>query len=228
MDTMYGKETASVIRDLNSQGIDKLSLVLRHSARDYHRDIQLEPFMCLTDQGRDMALHLGTLFPENLCLSFFSSHIGRCIETAYLIDKGFVKKTGGFTENNRVSRTMAPFYVRDVNHVVDLVMGGDVLTFIRNWIDGRIPETVLMNARDAAEQILRFMAGCLRESERNTLQVSVTHDWSIYLLKEFGLDLPHENYGKIAYLEGVVLFEKDGGIFITNHQKEPIPLNFPL
>lgn len=219
-------ETASLIRNLNRQGIDKMSLMLRHSKRDYHKDVHMEPFMCLTDDGRDMAFQLGTALPENLSLKFFSSHIGRCIETAYLIDKGFVNKTGGVTENNRVSKTVAPFYVRDIRQVVEIVKTTDVSTFIRNWIDGDISEDILMNAKEAANRMFRFLAGGLFESDRNTLHVSVTHDWNVYLLKEFGLDLPHEKYGKIAYLEGIVLFEKDDNVYIVNHQKEPVLLSY--
>ncbi len=219
-------ETASLIRNLNRQGIDKMSLMLRHSKRDYHKDVHMEPFMCLTDEGRDIAFQLGAALPENLSLKFFSSHIGRCIETAYLIDKGFVNKTGGFTESNRVSKAVAPFYVNDIGRVVEIVKKTDVSTFIRNWIDGDISEDILMNAKEASGRMFRFLAGGLLESDRNSLHVSVTHDWNVYLLKEFGLGLPHEAYGKIAYLEGVVLFEKEGEVYIVNHQKEPVPLSY--
>ena len=222
-----GVKTAALIRDLNRQGIDRMSLILRHSKRDYHPDVHMEPFMCLTEEGRNLAFELGAALPENLSLSFFSSHIGRCIETAYLIDKGFVARTGGYTEHNQVTRTVAPFYVKDLVRVVDIVKTMDVFTFIRNWIDGKLPEDVLMNARDAADKMLRFLAGGLRESDVNTLHVSVTHDWNVYLIKEFALGLPHESFGRIEYLEGVVLFEKDGKIHVANHQKDPVVLSLP-
>jgi hypothetical protein len=224
----YGGETAALIRRLNEDGIDKMSLILRHSKRDYHKDVHMEPFMCLTDEGRDLAFNLGTGLPENLSLKLFSSHIGRCIETAYLIDKGFVKKTGGYTEHNRVAKPAAPFYVRDIGKIVDIVRKTDVSVFIRQWIDGGIPEDILMNAKEAADRMVRFLAGGLWDSHPNTLHVSVSHDWNLYLLKEFGLGLPHEAYGKIAYLEGVVLFEKGGETYIANHQKDPTPISFPL
>lgn len=224
---MLGEKTAALIRRLNSEGIDKMSVMIRHSKRDYHKDVHMEPFMCLTDEGRDMAFQLGAMLPANMSLKLFSSHIGRCIETAYLIDKGFVNKTGGVTENNRVTKPAAPFYVRDVGRVIDIVKQTDVATFIRQWIDGDISDDILMNAKDAADRMIRFMAGGVWESGKNTLNVSVTHDWNVYLLKEFGLGLPHETFGKIAYLEGVVLFEKDGNIHIANYQKEPMPLSYP-
>jgi broad specificity phosphatase PhoE len=184
--------------------------------------MRLEPFMNLTDTGRDMAFRLGENLPENFSLRFFSSYIGRCIETAYLIDKGFVKKTGSLTENNRVVEVMSPFYVRDLKELGKSILSRDVFGLIRAWIDGYIPETVMMNAAEASRTMVKFVEGCLCESERNTLNVSVTHDWNIYLLKEFCLGLPHEDYGKIAYLEGIVFFEKNNELFAANYQTDPV------
>lgn len=214
----------SVVRDLNKQGVDRMALILRHSARHYDEDIHMEPFMCLTPKGRAMALSMGASFPENFSVEFSSSYIGRCIETAYLLDKGFVAKTGGLTRDNRVADHLAPFYVNDIRKTVNLVMEQEVLTFIRNWMDGVIGDTILMNARDAARHMLRYMAGGVRECEKNTLQVSVTHDWNMYLIKEYGLGLAHESFGKIDYLEGVVVFTRDNRVYIANHQKEPVLL----
>lgn len=225
MDAIYQSPTISLIKDLNKQGIDKLSLVIRHSARNYDEDIKMEPFMCLTPMGRAMALSMGELFPENFSVEFFSSYIGRCIETAYLLDKGFVRKTGGLTQDNRVADHLAPFYVKNIRKTVEIIMQQDVHTFIRNWMDGYIDETILLNAREAARQMFRFMVGGLLECEKNTLQVSVTHDWNMYLLKEYGLGLPHEQFGKVDYLEGVVIFSQNEKTYIANHQKDPVLLD---
>ena len=226
MNDRHWEKTASLIRRLNSQGIDKLFVVLRHSARNYHEDITMEPFMSLTDKGRAMAFQMGSSLPENFSIRFFSSYIGRCIETAYLLDKGFVKKTGAMTENNRVTDIMAPFYVNDLSKLADIIMSRDLFVFIREWINVHIPESILMPPKEAARKMFKFMVCSLWESEKNTLQISVTHDWNLYLLKEFGLGLAHEEYGKVSYLEGIVLFEQDGKIYITNHQKDPVILDY--
>lgn len=220
--------TLPLIRELNSRGISRMSVAIRHSARHYDEDVKMEPFMCLTEQGRSMALAMGEGMPENATLHFFSSYIGRCIETAYLMDKGFVRKAGGVTLNNRVAQDMSPFYVADIKQTVGILMETDSASFIRQWMDGAIDETILMNAKKASETMLKFMAGSLVELEQNTIQVSVTHDWNIYLLKEYGLGLPHETYGKIEFLEGVVVFEEKGKLFVAGHQAEPVPLRCSL
>lgn len=222
-----GMKTLSLIRDLNRQGIDRMSLMIRHSKRHYNKAIHMEPFMCLTEEGRNFAYQFGAGLPENLGLLFFSSNIGRCIETSYLIDKGFVYKTNGYTEHNQISRFVTPFYVNDLSNVVEIVQKNDVSTFIRSWIDGKISEDIMMNAEETANSMLLYMAGGLIESEANTLRISVTHDWNIYILKEFALGLPHEEYGKIDYLEGVVVFEKNRELYVASHQKDPVKLNLP-
>lgn len=217
--------TNALIRNLNRRGIDRISLAIRHSARHYDKDVKMEPFMCLTPKGRNMASDMGAALPENFTLEFSSSYIGRCIETAYLIDKGFVEKTGGVTRNNRIAEPMTPFYVRDIKKTVNCLMEQDVFTFIRRWMNGDYGDDMLMHARTAAETMMRFMIGGLGEIEHNTLQICVTHDWNLYLLKEYGLGLSHEDKGKVDYLEGVAVYEQNGRFFMVNHQSDPVPLD---
>ncbi|GAB6097877.1 hypothetical protein JCM14469_41310 [Desulfatiferula olefinivorans] len=228
MKSTHVAPVATLIRDLTARGVDRMSLLLRHSARHYDDDIRMEPFMCLTGKGRDMALALGAQLPYHVSVEFFSSYIGRCIETAYLIDKGFVRQAGGLTCDNRVVESLAPFYVNDIKKTVNLVMEQDVFTFIRNWMDGVIGESILMNAREAARQMLRVLVGGLREIDKNTLQVSVTHDWNMYLIKEYVLGLSHEQCGKVDYLEGVVLFPDGDTVYAVNHQTGPVALSMEL
>ena len=227
MNTHNTPPTLSLIRELNNRGISRMSVAMRHSARHYDEDVTMEPFMCLTGKGRSMAMAMGEGLPENATLQFFSSYIGRCIETAYLIDKGFVGKAGGVTVDNRVAMDMSPFYVKNMKKTVEMLLDVGTPAFMRHWMDGAIDDSLLMHAGKSAERMLKFMAGSVAEAERNTLLISVTHDWNIYLLKEYALDLHHETYGPIEFLEGVVVFEDGGKFYAMNHQKGPVPLKCP-
>lgn len=217
----YGQATISLIKNLQKQGANKFSIILRHSARYYDDDIQMEPFMSLTDKGRDFAYQLGEQLPEGMTARFFSSYIGRCIETAYLIDKGYVKNNGGITKNNIVTDSFAPFYVLDIQKLLKIMVEQDTFVFIRNWIDGNIPETIMQNAEDAANSMFSYILERFNEISENSIDIFVSHDWNLYLLKEFGIGLPHEKYGKIEYLEGLVLFMKNGEMFIAHPQTDP-------
>lgn len=220
---VFGKELSDVINALNKEGINRFSVIMRHSARHYDPDFEKEPFMSLTDEGRDLAFNLGKSLPESLSARFFSSFIGRCIETAYLIDKGFSKKSRGETVSNAVTERIAPFYINDLNGLTKLMKDQETPDFIRNWIDGKFPESIMLNARQASEEMFSFMTEKFQERPDNSIDIFVSHDWNMFLLKEFGTGLRHEDFGKIEYLEGLVLFEKSGKIYITNHQTEPIP-----
>lgn len=221
----YGNELISVINNLHQTGINKFSVIMRHSARYYDTDFQKEPFMPLTEEGRNLAYELGSKLPSGLSASFYSSFIGRCIETAYLIDKGYVNNSNVVTENNVVSEQIAPFYILDMQKLTGILRKQETSVFIRSWIDGHISESVLQNAKEASTTMFAYIIEKFKDVSEHAINIFVTHDWNMFLLKEFGTGLRHEDFGKIEYLEGLVLFEQHGEVFITHHQTEPKPLN---
>jgi len=213
----FCKDTLNVICDLHGQGIEKVAAIIRHSARNYDDDSRMEPFMCLTDEGKSFCSAFGEGLPDNRALRLYSSHIGRCIETAYLVDKGY-SKNGGKTDDTIVVSELSPFYVLDFMKTIEIIKEHDLMTFIRNWIDGKFDESILMSAEASVRQMITFITDQLNTSDNGALYICVSHDWNIYLLKELGLNLPHEEYGKIDYLEGIVIYENNGEFYITNHQ----------
>jgi hypothetical protein len=212
------------IQSLADDGVKKISAIIRHSARHYHQNVRLEPFMGLTENGKKFALDMGKAIPGGYEVNFFSSYIGRCIETAYLIDKG-VSCNGGKTNLNRLAEDISPFYIVDFEKTLDHVIQNDLSGFIRAWISGEIPSDVIQDAGVAAERMASFMKGSINNSDRNLLNISVTHDWNIFLIKEKILNLKIEDVGPVEYLEGVLLYQKDGDTFIKNHQCDPVKID---
>ena len=220
-ETIYGQKTISIINGLHRQGVTRFSVIMRHSARHYDEDIQMEPFMPLTSEGRAFSYDYGRNLPVGLSARFFSSYIGRCIETAYLIDKGFTAHKSGQTSNNSVTKDIAPFYIIDFTKLIEIILEQETPIFIRNWLNKQLPETTIMSAKASAVRMFTLLTIKFQELPEDSIDIFVTHDWNMYLLKELGLGLKHEENGAIEYLEGLVLFEKEGEIFITNHQSEP-------
>ncbi len=218
---IYGQKTISIIKDLHSKGVKRFSVIMRHSARNYDDDIQMEPFMSLTSEGRTFSYNYGKSLPDILSARFFSSYIGRCIETSYLIDKGFTAHKSGQTTGNAVSKEISPSYIVDFTKLIDIILEQETSIFIRNWINEKLPETTILSAKTSATGMFTFMMKQFQTLPENSIDIFVTHDWNMYLLKELGLGLKHEETGTIEYLEGLVLFEKEGEIFIVNHQSEP-------
>ena len=217
-DVTMGRETANVIEGLRKRGINRQVVLMRHSVRNYSEDPRLEPFMGLTEQGKEAAIAFGRAVGQMAPLTPCSSYIGRCIETAYLLQRGSSCKDGRI---NTLEEVLSPFYVKDFQKIIALALEHDLTGFIRGWIDGAFPETIIDSASSTASSMVQFVEQRLLGEELG-LTVGVTHDWNVFTLKEFALKLPHEIWGKVVFLEGVVFFHEGGRLMAVNHQTEPV------
>ena len=57
------------------------------------------------------------------------------------------------------------------------------------------------------------------------MAVCVTHDWNLYLLRTLLMDPDMKYYEDVAYLDGIVFYEKGGRIHTAHHQIPPTPVN---
>jgi hypothetical protein len=64
------------------------------------------------------------------------------------------------------------------------------------------------------------MAGLVEQGQLN-LNVYVTHDVNLYLIRELCLGQLIEEVGQIDHLEGLVFFEQDGVVQVSNHLGPP-------
>jgi len=178
--------------------------------------------MVLTDEGKELSFDLGKSLPEKMTARLFSSAFGRCIETAYLIDKGYVSR-GGQTVSNSVEALLSPYYVKKPFELAAL-MGNKPPDFIRYWFDGCISKDIIGDPKEVAREILSFPVKKVEGAAKNRIDIGVTHDWNMYLIKEYCMGLRHEEVGKVDYLEGVVIYRENGCVYIANHQCDPIKL----
>ncbi|RLC05168.1 MAG: histidine phosphatase family protein [Deltaproteobacteria bacterium] len=221
---LKAKQTMDTINYLLDDGIKKISLIIRHSARFFTEETRLEPFMGLTDEGKDFAFDFGAAIRPNPVPKLCSSFMGRCIETAFLIDKGFTQKNNQTIDHNCLERMLTPFYVKDIEKALPLIekQGNDL--FLRNWFDNRIDDTIMENPEKTADLLSEFMVEQIKNLKKNQIAICVSHDWNIFPLKEFKLGLKHETAGDVGYLEGIVFFEKDNQYYMTHYQTDPILL----
>jgi hypothetical protein len=213
--------TIELVRRLAESGSDRISLIMRHSARSYDADMRKEPFLGLTQEGKKMALEFGRKLPDGFQLRSFSSYIGRCIETAYLIDRGYSMK-GGATGIPEIEERLAPFYIIDLRKILGMASSYTAAAFIRKWIDGGIPEDIMMSPSSASFQMLDFLKHKLEDDPYGSrvLNVCITHDWNMYLIRELFLGIRQEEAGEVAFLEGVAVYEKGGEFFIAGRGVE--------
>lgn len=217
-------QTLETITTLMDRGVNRMSLILRHSDRHYHKDPMREPYMGLTEPGKTYALDLGAALPPALRPRLFASQFGRCIETAYLVDKGFTRITGDCLDHTVTSQTLAPFYIKDIKRALDLMMDRGINSFIRSWFDREIDTAVMEDPEATADLITDFMLERLDELADNQASICISHDWNIFPIKEFKLGLPHENAGDVGYLDGVAFYRENGTAYAATFQTDPVAL----
>jgi hypothetical protein len=201
---------------------DRISLLVRHSERHFHESAKYEPFMGLTENGKTEAVKFGSSLTHTPYPKLFSSYIGRCIETAYLIDKGYFQKYGQTNNNTHLSFDLAPFYIQNIEKAVSMVSetGSDI--FLRSWFNKEISEDIMLNPEEASQQIVQFMKQELQKLDKDEIGIFVSHDWNLFPINEFFLGLKHEEYGAVGYLDSVFLFEKDDNFYLASHQKNAV------
>lgn len=220
-ETIRSKETLEIINDLVAQGVEKISIIMRHSARYFGTNPQMEPFLGLTETGKEYAVEFGHSLTQELSPVFFSSNFGRCIETAYLVDKGYSKRHCWFKGHNTLAQELAPFYIMDMPRAFSTFqdMGND--SFLRAWFDKGLSNDMMQDSEQAANVLTDFLTNKMETLDPGQIAICVSHDWNLYPLKEHKLDLPFEEHGKVEFLESVVIFQQRGKNFIMNHQQEP-------
>ena len=218
---VYIDETLNTINQLADQGIRQAAVIMRHSARYFTEDPGKEPFMVLTEQGKDFSLTLGENLPLSPYPCFFSSFFGRCIETAAIIDKGYSKKHQRFNGHHQVAEVLSPFYINDINKAVSLVQEIKAEKFIRTWFNNEISHEIILDPEKTADRIADFLIETVDAVGENRIALCVSHDWNIFPLKEYKLGIKHEDVGVVGFLESVAVFKKDNTYYITNHQMQP-------
>lgn len=219
------KQTIDTINRIRLAGHKTIGVLIRHSERFYPEETEREPFMGLTDPGKRYAYDLGTRLHPSLVPQLYSSPLGRCIETAYLVDKGFTSKTGISTGHNQVDRCLAPFYVKDIQKAMDLVNQIKSQRFLRQWFDNQMSEEMMEDPVKTADKICGFMVDRLNALETDQIAICVSHDWNIFPIKEFKMNLRLEESGDVGYLDSVVFFENNHHCYLASYQTDPVRLN---
>lgn len=216
----YGMKTLDVVRQLQDEGIQKISILMRHSARHYDQEhMEREPIMWLTEEGKQFANTFGRNIPNTEVVRFFSSMLGRCIETAYQADKGYTA-CGGKTESNIVTIELAPSFVKNPPEVFKLHRELGTTELFSQWFAGNLSDEIVGQSKEVASTMIGTLTGLLAEGPGSHVDIAVSHDWNLYMIKHHLLNLDIEQTIVVEYLEGIVIYEKDSSYYITSHEAE--------
>ena len=172
----------------------KVYLLLRHAERNHitPQDKDFGAHVGLTDRGRSQAVLLGKMIPAIGDAVYFSSPVGRCIETAECIAEG--RKLAGYgniavpgiasvaADNVNVSPldALGDFFVRDVPAYEQTLREG-FYEGICKWLDVGVHDA-FCPLHERAEQMREMMF----EKASSRFNIFVTHDaWVVPCLSHF-------------------------------------------
>ena len=220
----YGLETVRMIKDRFAKGVDSGVLLMRHSAREYRRDIH-DLQNPLTEQGRNLSLRMGDMLGPDLNMRGFASTAQRCVDTADLIMQGTGRDDDGErgkTRDTRIIEAFGVFYALDqVRMWKGLQAANGLDSFVAKWLEGEVGSEIMMPARVAVSQILSVMKGRLMtispgKDRSQSLDLCVSHDMTLYLVRQaIGLETTFEQ--PVNYLDGLLMFETDGELRVSSH-----------
>jgi broad specificity phosphatase PhoE len=210
----YGEATLALIEDVYRQGVEHVAALVRHSAREFEpgRHDLLNP---LTDEGRMFARDFGKSLPKHLLVRGYASPAERCVETVQLILQGH-GESGGRVTRHRPIEALGVFYVLDQMKMYRaMTSAAGQVPFLASWFAGDVATDVMMPADLAAKLVGRVVASKLEAPlERPQLDVCVSHDMSLYLVRDRLLGLGVESAGAVDFLDGVVFYERDGNLWM--------------
>lgn len=205
----YGETTLALIADVFDEGADHVAALMRHSAREFEpgRHDLLNP---LTDEGRMFARDFGRSLPKHVLVRGYASPAERCVETIELILQGH-GDDGGRVTRHRPIEALGVFYVLDQMKMFRaMTSAAGQVPFLARWFAGDVADDVMMPADLAARLVGRVVASKLEAPlERPQLDICVSHDMSLYLVRDRLLGMGVETSDAVEFLDGVVFYERD-------------------
>lgn len=223
-----GDAALALIDSLYGDGVDHVVALMRHSAREFEpgRHDLLNP---LTDEGRSLARRLGTGLPKGLLARGYASPAQRCVETAALILDGH-REHGGRVARHRPVEALGVFYVLDQMKMYRAMTAATGQTsFLERWFAGAVESDVMMPADIAAKLVARVAVAKLDTPvARPQVDICVTHDMSLYLVRDRLLGLPVADSGAVNFLDAVVFYRRDGQLLMHAPDRAALPIDLAI
>jgi hypothetical protein len=216
----YGDATLDLLGRVRSQGARHAVVLMRHAAREFDPELH-DLDNPLTAEGRARALEVGARLPLEVTVRGYASPPQRCMETAALILEGH-RCEGGAVTRHRPLEALGVFYALDQMKMWKAMhAAGGLVPFVTGWIRGEASPDVMIPADLAARLVLGTLAEKLRRPLAEAqLDVCVSHDMTLYLLREVLLEEPAAG-PEVAFLDALVLYQRDAELWMGSHHGEP-------
>ncbi len=206
----FGEATAALVGEVFDAGTTRATLLMRHSARTFDRNIHdlLNP---LTDHGRQLSARFGGALPKDVHVRGYASPPERCMETAQIAIDSHTRQ-GGAGGRTRSVEALGPFYALDQQKMWKGLSAAEGLAaYVGQWFAGDVPDDAMMPADLAVQMVLRALLGKLKNPSAagKHLDLCVTHDLTVYTVRH-GVGLEDVRGPDVEFLDGLILFERDG------------------
>lgn len=180
-------------------------LLLRHAARSMSQTSSWNDNDPLTPEGEDDAENMGQSLFSYSEIRVYYSPLHRCRETARYIERG-ARSRGVPSVTVKENPVLGSRYFVSKQRALNLADQVGVERFARLWLDNKMPEGVIVNAKSALDEHLKLIGRALSSSSNESrLSVLITHDWNVLLVRESILSLRHETVGWPGFLEGIAV-----------------------
>ena len=225
--SMCGDATLGLIEAALDDGARQMAVLMRHSARTFHRDIHdLENQ--LTDEGRDLCQRLGSKLPQGLELRGYASPAQRCLETAQIVLDTY-RDQGGTVSRVRPIEAFGPFYALDQQRMWKGLSAAEGMhAYVQQWLDGELPVGIMLPTPLAASALLQQLAARLNDKTADgRLTFCVSHDLSLLMLRSEVLKQGPE-LQPVEFLDALVLYRKGDSLLLASHLGPPQPVSDEL
>ena len=218
-DDDFGDASARMTRAIFAEGVERGVLLMRHSAREYRRDVHdLEN--PLTAEGRSLAARFGASLPD-VNLRGYSSPVMRCRETGALaIEASAAAQRGGVISKVRDIEAFGVFYALDqIRMWKGLHKSNGLADYVGRWFAGEVPQSAMMRPQRAVGMVLEVMLDKLNapaiQAGTPQLDLCVTHDMTIFTMRE-GVGLEPVTGPDVRFMDGLLMYEQDDKVFFAS------------
>lgn len=222
--THYGVATATMVAEAFDDGVDRAVLLARHSARTFDPDLHdlVNP---LTEHGRLLCRQFGEALPKDVHVRGYASPPERCVETARLVIDAHAG-AGGSAGRTRPVEALGVFYALDQQKMWQgMKAAGGLPLYLEQWFAGEVPSDAMMPAALAVQMILRVLSAKLRApGNARQLDLCVSHDMSVFTVRH-GVGLEPLHGPTVEFLDGLLVFERDGRLLMRSHHGGEVTLS---
>lgn len=198
---MQGHE---LLATLHATRAERTAALLRHAARHPIIDPR-EPLAAeLTPAGRQDAEAFGARISGFDRLRLFHSPVKRCQQTAECVAAGAARAGLAVELAGAQPELGVPYILNQIE--TGRMSGQHGEHFVRLWFTNQVSEQLILRAPDIARRKLAYLNAKLAEPAHGgrRLDLHISHDWNVLILRELLLGVRHEDAGWAPFLDGVV------------------------